>query len=149
MRGVDLAIRTHGWFLQMVTDAVPFSYTVGLTESFGHPELMMIGMELDRQSSVIRRIVEPIEQTGHVDTADVAAAGITLVDVHDNHLDGDWFGTWVRRYGHLPPAGAYLQVVPPAEWFCSCHQHSTPRFDRPGPIRVGNRAARRRRRGAP
>ena len=149
MRGVDLAIRTHGWFLQMVTDAVPFSYTVGLTESFGHPELMMIGMELDRQSSVIRRIVEPIEQTGHVDTADVAAAGITLVDVHDNHLDGDWFGTWVRRYGHLPPAAAYLQVVPPAEWFCSCHQHSTPRFDRPGPIRAGNRAERRRRRGAP
>ena len=124
MLHLDLTIRVHGWSLVDVTESLPWSYTIGLTESYGHPELMMIGVELETQSAAIRRIVEPIARTGSVDAADLIDAGIELVEVHGNHLRGDWFGTWANRYGHPP---------------------SAPRFDRPGPIRQGNRAERRRR----
>lgn len=146
MLDLDLTIRVHGWSLISVTESQPWSYTIGLTESYGHPELMMIGVDQNMQSGAIRRIVEPIVKTGRVDTAELADAGIELVEVHGDHLRGDWFGTWANRYGGTPGAGSFLQVVPPSDWFCPCHQHSMPRFDRPGPIRHGNRAERRRRR---
>lgn len=145
MLALDLTIRTHGWALSQITDANPWSYTIGLTESYDHPELMITGLTLERQNSVIRHIVGPIETTGRIDEADLAAAGVTLVEVHANHLRGDWFATWSNRYGHVPPNGTFLQIVPPGDWFCDCHQHSMPHFELPGPIRFGNRADRRRR----
>jgi len=145
MLSLDLTIRTYGWQLNQITEAMPWSYTIGLGESYDHPELMITGLELEMQNSVIRRIVGPIEQTGRIDHDDLANAGVTLVEVHPDHLAGDWFGTWSNHYGHEPPDGTFLQIVPPSIWFCSCHQHSIPHFEQPGPIRMGNRASRRRR----
>ncbi len=149
MLDLDLTIRTFGWQLTQVSDPaptalLPWSYTIGLGESYDHPDLMMIGVELETQSAVIRRIVEPIERTGRIDRQDLDDAGITLVEVHPNHLRDHWFGQWSNRAGILPPDGTFLQVVPPPDWFCSCHRHALPRFDRPGPIRFGNRADRQR-----
>ena len=135
MLALDLTIRTYGWQLQQVTDTNPWSYTIGLAESYGHPELMITGLELDMQNSVIRKIVDPIASTGSVDHSFLGREGVTLVEVHPNHLAGEWYGTWSNFYGHLPPPGSFLQIVPPNKWFCDCHQHSMPRFDRPGPIR--------------
>ena len=146
MLSLDLTIRTYGWQLTQVTDsAMPGSYTIGLGESYDHPELVMVGVELDTQSAIIRKIVSMVETTGRIDTDDVESHGLTLVEVHRDHLHDHWFGTWSNRYGHLPPDGTFLQIVPPPEWFCSCHQTSWPRFDRPGRWRgPGNRAERRR-----
>ena len=144
MLALDLTIRTHGWALVQVTDTNPWSYTVGLLESHDHPELMITGLELDLQGSVIHRIVGSIEMTGSVDHPLLADSGIALVEVHPHHLVGDWFTTWANFYHRLPEPGAFLQVAPPSDWFCECHQHSIPRFDLPGPIGDGNRSDRRR-----
>ena len=148
MLSLDLTIRTYGWQLTQVTDTNPWSYTIGLTESYGHPELMIIGLELDLQNTVIRKIVDPIVETGSVDRRFLEREGVTLVEVHPNHLAGDWFGTWSNFYERTPPPGSFLQIMPPGDWFCECHQHSMPHFELPGPIRFGNRAERRRRKGA-
>ena len=145
MRSLDLTIRAYGWQLHQITDSNPWSYTIGLLESYDHPELMITGLELDMQSSVIRRLVGSIEKTGNVDHALLEREDITLVEVHPNHLAGDWFGTWSNFYQRLPPPGSFLQIVPPSDWFCDCHQHSMPHFELPGPIRFDNRADRRRR----
>ena len=51
-----------------------------------------------------------------IDHDDLADAGVTLVEVHPDHLAADWFGTWSNHFGHEPP----------------------------GPIRVGNRDSRLR-----
>jgi hypothetical protein len=147
MLALDLTIRTYGWQLTQVTDATPWSYTIGLIESYDHPELMVAGLELDTQSMVIRKIVDSIASTGNVDHAFLEREGVTLVEVHPNHLADDWFGTWSNFYGHVPPDGSFLQIVPPGDWFCDCHQHSVPHFELPGPIRDDNRASRRNRRG--
>lgn len=146
MLALDLTIRTCGWQLTQVTGTSPWSYTIGLTESYDHPELMVAGLELDMQSTVIRKIVDSIASTGNVDHAFLERQGVTLVEVHPNHLAGDWFGTWSNFYGHRPPPGSFRQIVPPGDWFCDCHQHSMPHFELPGPIRFGNRASRRNRR---
>ena len=69
MLSLDLTIRTYGWQLNQVTDANPWSYTIGLTESYGHPELMSLRARLDVQNTVIRKIVDPIVETGSVDHA--------------------------------------------------------------------------------
>ncbi len=149
MLDLDLTIRTFGWQLTQVSDPapttmLPWSYTIGLAESYGHPELMMIGLDLDMQNTVIRKIVDPIVQTGRVDRGFLERVGVTLVEVHRNHLAGDWFGTWSNFYQRTPSPGSFLQIVPPNDWFCECHQHAMPHFELPGPIRFGNRAERRR-----
>ena len=122
MLSLDLTIRTYGWQLNQITDTNPWSYTIGLTESYGHPELMVCGLELDVQNTVIRKIVDPIVETGSVDHAFLESEGVTLVEVHPNHLAGDWFGTWSNFYERTPPPGSFLQIVPPGDWFCECHQ---------------------------
>ena len=145
MLALDLTIRTNGWNLTQVTDAMPWSSTIGLTESYDHPEPMITGHELELQNTVIRKVVAAIEATGSIDHAFLEREGVTLVEVHPNHLAGDWFGTWSNLYEHEPPDGTFLQIVPPSDWFCDCHQHSMPHFELPDPIRFGNRADRRRR----
>ena len=147
MLALDLTIRTYGWQLNQITDDHPWSYSIGLLESYDHPELMITGLELEVQNIVIRKIVDSIVTNGGVDHAFLEREGVTLVEVHPNHLAGDWFGTWSNFYERLPAPGSFLQIVPPSDWFCDCHQHSMPHFELPGPIRFGNRASRRPRRG--
>jgi hypothetical protein len=144
MLSLDLTIRAFGWQLHQITDSNPWSYTIGLLESYDQPELMITGLELDVQNRVIRKIVDSIETTGSVDHAFLEREGVTLVEVHPKHLAGDWFGTWSNFYQRLPPPGSFLQIVPPSDWFCDCHQHSMPHFELPGPIRYGARPSRRR-----
>ncbi len=135
MLSLDLTIRTYGWQLNQITDDHPWSYTIGLLESYGHPELMVIGLGFEMQNIVIRKIVDSIEKTGSVDHDFLEREGVTLVEVHPNHLRGDWFGTWSNFYERRPAPGSFLQIVPPSDWFCDCHQHSMPHFELPGPIR--------------
>jgi hypothetical protein len=87
-----------GWQLNQVTDVDPWSYTIGLLESYDHPEVMVAGLRLEQQNTVIRTVVEPIVQTGRVDHAFLDREGVTLVEVHPDHLAGDWFGTWSNFY---------------------------------------------------
>jgi hypothetical protein len=145
MLSLDLTIRTYGWQLHQITDRNPWSYTIGLLESYGHPELMVTGVRFETQNTMIRKIVDSIEKTGSVDQPFLDRQGVELVEVHPNHLAGDWFGTWSNFYERLPTPGSFLQIVPPPDWFCECHQHLVPHFERPGPIRFDERADRHRR----
>jgi Domain of unknown function (DUF4262) len=38
-------IQRHGWQCTSVSASPPFSYTIGLYRSFGHPELIIFGLE--------------------------------------------------------------------------------------------------------
>ena len=50
MRSLDLTIRAFGWQLHQITDSNPWSYTIGLLESYDQPELMITGLELEMQN---------------------------------------------------------------------------------------------------
>lgn len=146
MLELDLLIRVHGWALvQVEGDVTSWSYTIGLTENYGHPELTMAAVRLELQSAVIHRLVDDIVETGQLDLDLVAERELEIVEVHPLRFVQDWFGTWSNHYERPPTPGGFLQIVPPASWFCEDHASATPRLDRPGADPDGNRATRRRR----
>lgn len=158
MQALDLQIRVHGWVLQHVYDdhtGESWSYTIGLVESYGHPELTMLDVKADEQDRVIRLLVDGIVTHGEMSPVTILAEGLEIVDVHPDHLVGDLFGTWGNRYGFPPPPGTMQQVLLPSSAFCPCHADAVTRLDKPGPLppryasqkRRPNRAERRRRRG--
>ncbi len=138
MLAIDLTVRTHGWQLTQVEDERPFSYTVGLLQTFGHPELVVVDMKLDSAADLIGFLVRMLESNGRIDHEQLGTYGTELVTVHPNHLNGEWFGTWMRYYQSAPPPDGFMQVIPPPNWYCRCHQHSIRRLDRPDgrPLRI-------------
>ena len=145
MRSVDLSIRVHGWHMTAVEAPMPWCYTIGLTETFDHPELVVVDMNIAAEERLIRWAVGMIEQNGRLDDAELSPRGVKVVPVHERHLEGEWFGTWANHYGEMPPIGSFVQVVPPPDWFCACHQLLTRRLDRPDARPLANRATRRAR----
>jgi Domain of unknown function (DUF4262) len=131
-RATDLAIRTFGWSLVLVEDESPWLYTIGLLESFGHPELVVVDIKLERGELLIRSVAQMVEDTGGVDWRELKRRGIGLVTVHDDHLRSDLFGSWINFYDKVPASGSFLQVLPPKDWFCACHQSAGRRLDRRG-----------------
>ena len=148
-RGVDLSILVYGWHLAMVDDAMPWSYRIGLTESFDHPELVVVDMELEAEQRLINMAVRLIERDGQLKPDELSKCGIEVVTVHDNHLHGEWFGQWCNRYDTEPPTGSFLQLLAPTDWICDSHGHAARRLDRPAIGPGANRAARRASRKRP
>lgn len=149
MQALDLRIRVHGWTLVQVQDGDSgWCYTIGLVERFGHPELCVIDAKLDVRAQVITHLVEGIAARGEL-PADQRLMGLECVEVHRDHLRGEWFGTWSERYGHPLRPGEMLQVLLPDSSYCACHAPLVRRLDVPGPTPSGprrpNREERRRR----
>ncbi len=144
MRATDLRIRTYGWSLVMVEGARPWSYTIGLRQSFHHPELVVVDIEQAAQVKLIQWACRDIEEFGSIDDLGARFLGIETATVHDAHLTSDeWFGSWESFYGEPPPSGSFLQLFPPPSWECDCHRGSARRLDRADGRPVGNRAQRR------
>ncbi len=132
-RSQDLTIRIHGWLLQSVSDeeGVGWSYTVGLTESYGHPELICLDIALDDQVQVIRWLADQVVATGRID-ADAPQRGcIELLPVHRDHLATDLIATWLNRYDRVPEGDEFLQIVFNSCHFCEGHDHYLRLLDRP------------------
>jgi hypothetical protein len=57
-------IQKYGWRFQYVFDAEgekeDFAYTIGLEESFGHPEIMIFGLERDTMHSLLQEVVNAV-----------------------------------------------------------------------------------------
>lgn len=150
MQVLDLQIKIHGWaVVQVGDDDNVFSYTIGLVENFGHPELIVVDVDRRYQQGLINELAEGIAANGRPALDRPSTRGVRCVGVHPNHLHADYFGTWVSRYGELPQPGQVLQVLLPARFYCTCHASAVRRLDRADPTPpVGptpNRAQRRRR----
>lgn len=57
-------ILKYGWRFQHVFDAEgkkeSFAYTIGLEESFGHPEIMIFGLERSTMHSMLQEVVDTV-----------------------------------------------------------------------------------------
>lgn len=82
---LDAAIREHGWAVQSVLpgpDNPSFSYTLGLTESFGHAELIMVGFRpelMHRLLNDVGELVRAGERFGDWDKSDKVISGYPVV----------------------------------------------------------------------
>jgi hypothetical protein len=54
---IDEVVKKHGWFAASVEDAEPpFLYTIGLVATYGHPELIIFGLQPRTAHSVLTDI---------------------------------------------------------------------------------------------
>ncbi len=122
-----------------------WAYTIGLAESFGTAELVLTDMAHESAYCLLDLVREGLE-SGDALEAIVADMRCTLVPVHPHHVASDLFDSWTRYYGGDASDTTWLQLVPPPDAFCSDHQHSMTRLDRPRPAqRTGARRSTRRR----
>lgn len=56
-------IAEHGWMVQGVGGQPPFAYTIGLTE-YGHPELLLTGLDPRRAQPLLNDLARPVKDTG-------------------------------------------------------------------------------------
>ncbi len=149
VQAFDLKIRIHGWVVVQVGDGESaFSYTVGLVESFGHPELIVVDVDRRLQQGLINELANGIAANGRPALDRPSTRGVRCVEVHRNHLHGAYFAMWAARYGTLPQPGQVRQVLLPDSSYCECHAPAVRRLDRPDstpPVQPHlNRAQRRR-----
>ncbi|HQY85205.1 MAG TPA: DUF4262 domain-containing protein [Ilumatobacteraceae bacterium] len=150
MQALSLTISIHGWaVVQVGDDDSAFSYTIGLVERFGHPELIVVDVDRRYQHRLINELAQGIAASGRPALDRPSTRGVRCVEVHANHLHADYFGAWASRYGTLPQPGQVLQVLLPNSAYCECHAPAVRRLDRPDPTPAApaplNRAERRRR----
>ena len=72
-RMVDLHIRVYGYHITQVEDRDPWCYTIGLEQSFGHPEVVTTSLEMSAQVELIQTFAAMLTGSGEVDHARVAS----------------------------------------------------------------------------
>ncbi len=152
-RATDLTIITNGYLLLRVTDEYnPWSYTVGLRESYGHPEFVCVDTSTARQQQLIRLLADEVADQGRIDDDVLRGADIELLVVDEVHLRDDLVVVWEERYDRSAQTGDFLQIRLGASWYCEHHADGARRLDDPGagpparPNRAQRRAARKGRR---
>lgn len=58
-------IETHGWHVIKVTadpPRPPFAYSIGLTQRFGHPEVLVAGLDLDVLHQLVNTVGEAVRE---------------------------------------------------------------------------------------
>jgi hypothetical protein len=138
-RSNDIAIAVHGWMLcQVAADVRPgWAYTVGLQESFDHPELLCIdlGSDPEVQRFVVDRLAGMVAATGSIDREELTWAGLQLVPVHPSHFTHGLAALWSKRYERLPSEGEFLQIVPDVSWLDDGEEVAPRlRLDEPAPV---------------
>lgn len=119
--GIYGRIRNFGWGIEYVQGpdvSDSWGYTIGLSETFGHPELALAGSNARTTASLINTIGSAI-RLGDLPVAgelfDCEGHEYLLVDVHPAHYELGTFGMWDFYYNHLgetPGEHRVLEVVP-------------------------------------
>jgi hypothetical protein len=58
-------VREHGWYAANVSDGQPpFLYTIGLMQTYHHPEFIMFGLDADNAHALFSQLVRDIRAGG-------------------------------------------------------------------------------------
>ncbi len=116
---LDDTLDRFEWAVQGVEASRPWVYTVGLTERFGHAELVLAGIDLGVAAAALNSMGARIAtgerfEAGQVGVV-VGEVAVELGEVHPVHLANGLVGVWeahyARRRGEPPPL-ELLQVLP-------------------------------------
>jgi hypothetical protein len=155
---ITRCIEGVGWAVQPVEAPPPmlsWAHTIGLTATFGHPELLVVGAPVDEARIVLHALARgvcegTVLRPGHAAFVIDLAYDVGLVDIHPEHLAGGLVAAWFDYYDALerprPAPFGVLQVVIPDADHCHVHQLSQPLLDDPRArllTPVLNRATRR------
>jgi hypothetical protein len=104
------SIDRYGWAVVLV-EAEPVSsawaYTVGLVESFDHPELIVTGLAPWPAGALLNELADYVRRGGRLTPGDIVSdphrKPLRFGKVHDAHWDHGTFAMWRDLYEHLGP----------------------------------------------
>lgn len=122
----DELIATYGWMVQHIgggaIDEPPWSYTIGLSAGFDHPELVVVGLSPERAIGILNDLSRRVANGGLFVPGSLAenAAGtleVVFAEVHPLQWETPVFTMWRHYYGSRgrAPDQRALQVVLPVE----------------------------------
>lgn len=127
-------IAIDGFVMIGVEGTPTWGYTIGLLQSFGHPELVVTGRPSSAQAHLIAHAVGRIKEGERFDVSsppvELCDCGpLTFGPVHDAQWEQGRFDWWLRYYawaGGEPPSRQALQLLwsdaegrfPPHPDFC-------------------------------
>src|SRR3546814_5333971 len=53
-------LQRFGWAVQGVEASTPWTYTIGLTERFGHPELVLAGIDISLAMNILNALADRV-----------------------------------------------------------------------------------------
>lgn len=115
-RHQDLMIRVHGYVLVQVMAARPWSHTIGVQESWGEPELVMVDADPVVQAQVLVSILDDHVDFGRMLSTTPEALDLEVVTVDGSHFDGSLVAAWEERYRRRAQTGDFLQLIPGPSW---------------------------------
>lgn len=81
-------VRKHGWYAASISDhEPPFLYTIGLLQTFRHPEFVMFGLEADNAHALFSQLVRDLR----------AGKSYAEPGVHAANIGGDVHHVGFRR----------------------------------------------------
>jgi hypothetical protein len=106
MWSIHLAIASDGWKGMYVSGgSVPaWGYTIGLSEGRDHPELVVVGLDVEVTSFVLHALASEVHAgvrfgpTG-LDEYELAGVSMRFATVHPGHWMTERFAMWVNYYG--------------------------------------------------
>ena len=115
-------IERYGWSIEYVMGDKkhrPWGYTVGLSDRFDHPELVLVGAGMERTGTFLNSIATAISEGEPFRAGEVILGRKGehnhLVDIHRDHFDNGTLNMWMNYYealGRMPQQRA-IEIVPP------------------------------------
>jgi hypothetical protein len=136
-------------------------YTIGLLETFGHPELVVTTLSMEGAASLFTGLVDRIRNGESFDASSRESVHVDVPirfsSVHPTQWLHGRFAMWVNYYGHLGVLPAQpeavqvlwpneLDIFPPDRDFCHEHRNCQPLLSSPVAADVHETQRRRRRR---
>ena len=139
-----IRIAIDGFVLVGVDAPMPWMYTIGLVQSFAHPELVMTGPGFEVSAHLLSHTIERIRNgdrfTATSPPMSPCDCTVAFGPVHPAQWEYGRFANWVAYYDWLggePPARKAIQVLwrsgdgrfPPDPQFCPHHPSCQPVLD--------------------
>ena len=147
-------ISTHGFTVMRVGrhDSAPgLAYTIGLVDSFDHPELVVAGLPLDEAAGVLSALGSCVAGGDRLDSPGrhgLNGTPIAVVPVHTRQLDSGLMNCWNGYYDWLARFDLdlkALQIVMPTGGYCCEHQKEQPDLSKPAHVPFDGMTRQRRR----
>ena len=136
LQGFDDRIADNGFTMMHVGGPQPWTYTIGLTSTYDHPELIITGLDASSANGAVSQLADRVRRGERFD-ADapetmVGRVPVRFGEVHMEHWVRGRFNMWVQYYGwrgEPRPYPSAVQVIwpnehgvfPPSPDFCHDH----------------------------
>ena len=126
-------VERFGWAVVGVEAPRPWAYTIGLADRYGHPELVLVGVDTSLATNVLNALGTMVAtgeelRPGGKDVV-VGEMELSFGAVHPVHLAAGLVGRWEAFYEWRPgpsPALEVVQVLPlPGRRFPLDQPHTT------------------------